>query len=360
MIGANAVRRYFAVGELSPAVALVHNPRLNFRSPEGRRAIDEINRRLQAVENIAEVRSLTKPLGTAVRATPDGGFFSRLPGQLLNAAVESRYVSVRPASNDDRDHITRFDVLFDTDPFSTPSLIALDRVHDVLQAASAPGQPLEGTTSIGISGSSSMVHDLKRVTASDQQRMYVLVTLGVYAILVILLRRPGICLYLIATVVLGYLASLGLTDLVFHALHRGPGPWNGLDWTVGFFLFVILVAVGEDYNILLMARVIEEERTHGTIEGTAQGRRTHRRHHQLVRLDHGRHLRINAHGQPHIAPRTWIRAGPRHPPRHLPRPPHPRPRIRRSDPEDQNEPAPSRSPATKPKPSSRPPSSPEN
>ena len=76
------------------------------------------------------------------------------------------------------------------------------------------------------------------------------------------------CLYLIATVVLGYLASLGLTDLVFHALHRGADPWDGLDWTVGFFLFVILVAVGEDYNIFLMARVIEEERKHGTIEGT--------------------------------------------------------------------------------------------
>ncbi len=98
--------------------------------------------------------------------------------------------------------------------------------------------------------------------------MYVLVTLGVYAVLVMLLRRPGICLYLIVTVVLGYLASLGVTDLVFRALHRGGTPWNGLDWTVGFFLFVILVAVGEDYNILLMTRVIEEERKHGTTEGT--------------------------------------------------------------------------------------------
>ena len=83
-----------------------------------------------------------------------------------------------------------------------------------------------------------------------------------------LLRRPGIGLYLVATVVLGYLASLGLTDLVFHALHRGPEAWGGLDWTVGFFLFVILVAVGEDYNIFLMARVVEEERKHGVTEGT--------------------------------------------------------------------------------------------
>jgi RND superfamily putative drug exporter len=94
------------------------------------------------------------------------------------------------------------------------------------------------------------------------------VTLGVYAILVALLRKPALSLYLVATVLLGYLASLGLTDLWFHALHRGPGPWAGLDWTVGFFLFVILVAVGEDYNILLMTRVLEEERKHGVVEGT--------------------------------------------------------------------------------------------
>ena len=98
--------------------------------------------------------------------------------------------------------------------------------------------------------------------------MYFLISLGVYAILVLLLRRPGIGLYLVATVVLGYLASLGLTDLVFHALHRGPEPWGGLDWTVGFFLFVILVAVGEDYNIFLMARVVEEEQKYGVTEGT--------------------------------------------------------------------------------------------
>ena len=109
---------------------------------------------------------------------------------------------------------------------------------------------------------------MKRVTTSDQRRIHVLVALGIYAVLVALLRRPGISLYLVVTVVFSYLAALGLTDLIFRALQRGPETWQGLDWTVGLLLFVILVAVGEDYNILLMARVLEEQRTHGVREGT--------------------------------------------------------------------------------------------
>jgi RND superfamily putative drug exporter len=266
--GADVVKRYFSVGELSPAIFLVDNPTLDFRSPSGGEAIAEVTRRLLAVEHVSEVRSLSQPLGKPPEIGSSAGILRRLADGALTKGAESRYVSTRPDAPSDRNHITRIDVVFKTDPFAESSLSALEQVYDVLRAATAAGQPLDGTSSIGITGSTSAVHDLKLVTGSDERRMYVLVTIGVYAILVTLLRRPIVCLYLIATVVLGYLASLGVTDLFFRALHRGPTPWGGLDWTVGFFLFVILVAVGEDYNILLMARVIEEERRHGTVEGT--------------------------------------------------------------------------------------------
>ncbi len=269
VIGASVVRRYFAVGELSPSAIMVANPALDFRSPAGRTAIAEISRRLGAIENVAEVRSLTQPAGKPLMAAdPTKGLLARLGDQALLMGAESRYVSLKPAKRADLNHITRFDIVFKTDPFAEPSLETLEQVRAVLQTSSASGQPLEGTREVGLVGSSAAVNDLRRVTTADQRRMYVLITLGVYAILVLLLRRPGISLYLIATVVLGYLASLGLTDLVFHALHRGPTPWGGLDWTVGFFLFVILVAIGEDYNIFLMARVVEEEKKHGVTEGT--------------------------------------------------------------------------------------------
>src|SRR5262249_30049934 len=149
------------------------------------------------------------------------------------------------------------------------ALTALGTVQKTVEDALRPGGVLAGADpSVGLAGATAMVGDLKAVTERDQRRVYLLVTLGVFAVLVVLLKRVWGCFYLIATVLLGYLATLGLTDLAFQALHPGPGPWAGLDWKVGFFLFVILVAVGEDYNIFLMSRVIEEERKHGPIEGT--------------------------------------------------------------------------------------------
>ena len=186
----------------------------------------------------------------------------------MRAAVDSRYVSLNPASKADRYHVTRVDVVFKTDPFSDASLQALEAVLSTVKNETTAGKPMAGATRIGLTGATAAVDDLRRVTTRDERRMYLLGTLGVYVILVLLLRRPWICLYLIATVVLGYLASLGITELVFKWLHTGPDPWVGLDWKVGFFLFVILVAVGEDYNIFLMSRVIEEEAKHGVIEGT--------------------------------------------------------------------------------------------
>ncbi len=268
VIGAGVIRHYFAAGELSPTVALVANPRIDFRAPAGRDAVQEMSRRLTSIPVVAEVRSLSQPLGKPPVPDKDKTFLQRLADQAMRAAADSRYVSTNPLNKADLNHITRFDIVFRSDPFAQSSLESLEDVREVLNAATRPGEPLHGSAEIGLAGSTSAVNDLKNVTTSDQQRMYILVTLGVYAILVALLRRPGICLYLILTVVLGYLASLGVTELVFRSLHHGTEPWGGLDWTVGFFLFVILVAVGEDYNILLMARVIEEEERHGITEGT--------------------------------------------------------------------------------------------
>ena len=265
IIGSKMIRRYFADGELAPSTVLINHPTIDFRSESGRNLIEQVSLQLAALPNIQEVRSISRPLGI----NPDT-LRERIADRVRRPVVDPRDVATAPADAADLNHITRIDLIFQADPFSDRSLRTLAEVRRVLTSTTGAGGPLAGTSAVGLAGSTAMVADLKQVTTQDEQRMYWLVTAGVYVILVVLLRRPGICLYLIATVVLGYLASLGMAELVFRSLHTGPDPWVGLDWKVSFFLFVILVAVGEDYNIFLMARVIEEEKKHGTIEGTRQ------------------------------------------------------------------------------------------
>jgi RND superfamily putative drug exporter len=61
-------------------------------------------------------------------------------------------------------------------------------------------------------------------------------------------------LYLLASVVISYLASLGLAVIVFiYFAHQG-----GLTFILPFLMFIFLLALGEDYNILVMSRIREE------------------------------------------------------------------------------------------------------
>jgi putative drug exporter of the RND superfamily len=114
-------------------------------------------------------------------------------------------------------------------------------------------------------GPTASIRDLKTVTDHDQIKIDLLVLASVFLILYGLLRKFAISLYLILSVFFSYFVTLGVTFIVFWAMD--PAGFAGLDWKVTMFLFTILIAIGEDYNIFLMTRIEEEQRQHGPIEG---------------------------------------------------------------------------------------------
>src|SRR5258708_35604568 len=73
-------------------------------------------------------------------------------------------------------------------------------------------------------------------------------------LLAIVLRSLVAPLYLIASVGLSYLAAFGLSVLLFVKL----GHSGGLVFFMPFLMFIFLLALGEDYNILVMTRTREE------------------------------------------------------------------------------------------------------
>jgi RND superfamily putative drug exporter len=96
--------------------------------------------------------------------------------------------------------------------------------------------------------------DIRALIRSDQVQSWYVVPVGVFVVLILTLRDPLACLNLVATMVLTYAFALGATHLLFVTILGAAG----LDWKVPYFLFVILVAVGVDYNVFLMARLREE------------------------------------------------------------------------------------------------------
>ena len=105
--------------------------------------------------------------------------------------------------------------------------------------------------------------DYRLAAVRDFKVIAPIVLLVVLLTLSILLRALVAPLVLLATVVLSYLATLGVSLLVFR---YGFGQ-DVVDPELAPIIFIFLVALGADYNIFLMSRVREEAQQHGTSEG---------------------------------------------------------------------------------------------
>ncbi len=88
----------------------------------------------------------------------------------------------------------------------------------------------------------------------DMERIFPL-ALGIVAVILALLLRALVApLYLLAGVVLTYTATLGVITLVFL---DGFG-FDGLDFTIPIVVYLFVMAIGTDYNILISSRLREE------------------------------------------------------------------------------------------------------
>jgi RND superfamily putative drug exporter len=113
-----------------------------------------------------------------------------------------------------------------------------------------------GAAGYAVGGEAPALYDISSISDSDLQRVIPIAILAIGILLAIVLRSLVAPLYLIASVGISYLAALGLSVLVFIKL----GGSGGLVFFMPFLMFIFLLALGEDYNILMMTRIREEAR----------------------------------------------------------------------------------------------------
>jgi RND superfamily putative drug exporter len=142
----------------------------------------------------------------------------------------------------------------DPPPYSTEAFDLIEPIREAADSA-APGTLVGGATAVEF--------DVREAAAWDSTVIPPIVLVVVFLILVLLLRAVVAPLILIGTVIVSFLAALGVGYFAFDVFFDFPGS----DPSLPLFAFVFLVALGVDYNIFLMARAREETVKHGTREG---------------------------------------------------------------------------------------------
>ena len=172
------------------------------------------------------------------------------PGARIRAALYDAYrATARFVSPDG--HTIQFEAgLTAGDAGSTPALNAVPAIRHALTGI----QHSIGASASGVAGEAPALYDVSSISDHDLIRIVPIAILAIGILLALVLRSLIAPLYLIASVLLSYLAALGLASILFIKL----GGSGGLTFLLPFLMFIFLLALGEDYNILVMTRIREE------------------------------------------------------------------------------------------------------
>ena len=142
-----------------------------------------------------------------------------------------------------------YTVTLSYDPLSTAAVnLMKNTLVPGVHAAAPPG------TYALVGGTTSVFADIQRAVNHDYAVVFPAAAVIILLILALLLRSVVAPWYLMASVGLGFGATLGASVLVFQHL-RGEA---GLVFLLPVYMYLFVVALGTDYNILMIARLREQ------------------------------------------------------------------------------------------------------
>ncbi|MFL6179675.1 MAG: MMPL family transporter [Actinomycetes bacterium] len=225
VVGQDVLAQHFPAGEGSPATVI---------GPAGQS--DSMAAALNEIDGVAQVIPFT---GGPPTECPDGFACKPPPPKVVDGLVLLDVTLTDPADSGAAEQ-------------------TLVEMRSALRGVAGDEVLVGGPTAVN--------YDTQQASARDNKVVIPLVLLVIFVILMLLLRAVVAPVLLIATVVLSYFATLGLSAIAFD--WRG---FPGTDASFPLFAFVFLVALGIDYNIFLMTRGREESKRLGTRPGLLKG-----------------------------------------------------------------------------------------
>ncbi|WP_168929292.1 MMPL family transporter [Nocardioides sp. GY 10113] len=218
----------------------------------------EVSTKLPELEQgMTQAADHLKKTGSVAMDPSIGGFY------LPPAALENKkFAAARGLFLSEDGRTARYVVLGSTDAFESA---AAARVPEIRQSVIESFSDTRlADAQVSMAGMAATNADLAAYAGRDMRLIGTGALIAVFLVLLALLRGLAAAVLLMGTVVLSYAAAMGASVLIWQVLLG-----QQLSWTVMAVSFVVLVAVGADYNLLLTKR-IHEEAPDGSPQGIAR------------------------------------------------------------------------------------------
>ncbi|WP_407081789.1 MMPL family transporter [Psychrobacillus antarcticus] len=175
---------------------------------------------------------------------------------LIEQLLQQDLVSTVRATGISEDGLAaQFQLTFEESPYSTKSMDALEKMIEDEESI-INSSNIEGN--LYFAGETASQVDDRSVNSRDLILIIVLETILIFILLIVLTKSIKMPIYMMGTILLSFLAALGLgmflTNLFFDI--------DTISNRVPLYSFVFLVALGIDYNIILISRYLEEREKH--------------------------------------------------------------------------------------------------
>lgn len=184
-----------------------------------------------------------------------GGESADLAGR-LSALEQVDHVSEPKASEVDSVY-SSISVVLNINPYSQEAMNAIPHIRDAAAEALAESGAANAQDMVWIGGQTAEQYDTKVLTDHDNRVIMPVVIVLIAVLLLLYLRSVTATVYLIGTVLLSYVAALGLGWLI---LHHFMG-FDAIQGAIPLYAFVFLIALGEDYNIFMISGIWQKSKT---------------------------------------------------------------------------------------------------
>lgn len=250
--GYDITEAHFSRGQIYGSKLLFVFDRLPGSVQRMREASENLRERILKLRGVADVYSLDAPIGKSVRVPQTGlaGRFLSAVSDKITEEAQTTYLAARPVP------AMVLEVLIDDPPFSIEAMNIIDQIRAIGQEWADRRMDAGIETEVHLSGLTPYIMAVRDVAGRDQRVVMSLAVLLIAVIVLWLVRDVPLTLFMVFTTLLTFGATLKLTEIFFiHVM-----GFEGIDWKVRLIVFVIVVAVGQDYNIFLVTRLMEERR----------------------------------------------------------------------------------------------------